>query len=210
MSKSKSNFDVQLKFLLIGDSGVGKTCLLQRYVDDTYQNTFVSTVGIDFKIKMLNIEDKRVRCQLWDTAGQERFRTITRSYYRGAHGMGLCFDMTDKRSFDSITNWTQQIKEHADEGVTLILIATKCDATEKYEVTVDQAKDLAAKHGLKIFFTSAKTANGVDEPFDHLAREGMKKVLSHDTPREDRTRSAPSVPLSEAAKTEGGKGCGCT
>jgi len=103
-------FDLSLKLLLLGDSAVGKTSLLMRFVDDKYSSTFISTVGVDFKSKIMPIETERVKLQVWDTAGQERFRTISLSFLRGAQGIALVFDLTDKRSFDHVRDWIKQVQ----------------------------------------------------------------------------------------------------
>jgi len=105
------HFDMQIKLLMIGDSGVGKTCLLLRYANDSFSPTFITTIGIDFKIKNIELDSKRIKLQIWDTAGQERFRTITTSYFRGAQGILLVYDVTDRGSFNSIRNWVGQIQQ---------------------------------------------------------------------------------------------------
>merc|ERR1712072_230852 len=101
-------FDMQIKLLMIGDSGVGKTCLLLRYANDTFSPTFITTIGIDFKIKTIELDGKVIKLQIWDTAGQERFRTITSSYYRGAHGIIVVYDVTDQESFNNVKTWLNE------------------------------------------------------------------------------------------------------
>merc|ERR1719198_2569339 len=125
------SFDLHIKLLMLGDTGVGKTCLLLRYAYDSFSPTFITTIGIDFKIKHLDLDDVKVKLQIWDTAGQERFRTITVSYFKGAHGIILLYDVTDRETFDSISHWLAQIKEHADEKVNVVLVGNKCDIAEK-------------------------------------------------------------------------------
>ena len=110
-------FDLQIKLLMIGDSAVGKTSLLLRYANDTFSSTFITTIGIDFKIKTVDLDGRRVKLQIWDTAGQEQFRTITRSYFRGAQGIVLVYDITDRRTFNSVRSWMAQITDHADQQV---------------------------------------------------------------------------------------------
>eukprot|EP00798_Chlamydomonas_sp_ICE-L_P014285 gene14285-20262_t len=112
----KSDCDYLVKLLLIGDSGVGKSCLLLRYSDDSFTSNFITTIGIDFKIKKLEVANKLVKLQIWDTAGQERFRTITSAYYRGAMGILLVYDITDEASFNNIRNWMRNIEQHATEN----------------------------------------------------------------------------------------------
>ena len=107
---AKKSYDLLFKLLLIGDSGVGKTCILFRFSDDAFNNTFISTIGIDFKIKTIELRGKKIKLQIWDTAGQERFHTITTSYYRGAMGIMLVYDITNSKSFDNIAKWLRNIQ----------------------------------------------------------------------------------------------------
>ena len=104
---------------------MGKTCLLFRFAENSFNPTFISTIGIDFKVKTVEIDGKRIKLQVWHTAGQERFRTITTSYYRGANGILLVYDVTNKKTFDNITNWLRNIEEHAAEGVEQLLVGNK-------------------------------------------------------------------------------------
>ena len=104
-------YDHLFKLLLIGDSGVGKTCLIIRFAEDNFNNTYISTIGIDFKIHTVDIEGKKIKLQVWDIAGQEQFKTITTAYYRGAIGIILVYDITDEKSFENIQNWVKSIKE---------------------------------------------------------------------------------------------------
>jgi Ras-related protein Rab-8A len=136
---------IQVKVLMVGDSGVGKTSLLLRYAQDSFNESFMTTIGIDFKTKFLDIGDKRVKLQIWDTAGQERFRTITTSYFRGAQGILLCYDVSDRKSFNSIGSWLEQITNHADKHVCVIICGTKCEMDR--EVTEEQGQALADQHG---------------------------------------------------------------
>jgi len=123
MSNDSGNrpYDLQIKLLMIGDSAVGKTSLLLRYANDTFSSTFITTIGIDFKIKTVHLSGKKVKLQIWDTAGQEQFRTITRSYFRGAQGIVLVYDITDRRTFNSVRSWMAQITDHADQQVNKVL-----------------------------------------------------------------------------------------
>ncbi|KAG5636546.1 GTPase Ypt2 [Sphagnurus paluster] len=164
------HYDFLIKLLLIGDSGVGKSCLLLRFCDDAWTPSFITTIGIDFKIRTIELDGKRIKLQIWDTAGQERFRTITTAYYRGAMGILLVYDVTDERSFNNIRTWHSNIEQHASEGVNKILIGNKSDWTDKKAVTEEQGRELAEELGIKFMETSAKINEGVEEAFFTLAR----------------------------------------
>uniref|UniRef100_A0A8C8X549 Ras-related protein Rab-13 n=1 Tax=Panthera leo TaxID=9689 RepID=A0A8C8X549_PANLE len=156
-------YDHLFKLLLIGDSGVGKTCLIIRFAEDNFNNTYISTIGIDFKIRTVDIEGKKIKLQVWDTAGQERFKTITTAYYRGAMGIILVYDITDEKSFENIQNWMKSIKENASAGVQRLLLGNKCDMEAKRRVRKERADRLAREHGIRFFETSAKSSTNVDE-----------------------------------------------
>lgn len=167
----RSIVDLQIKLLMIGDSGVGKTCLLLRYSNDSFSPTFITTIGIDFKIKNVEIDGKKCKLQVWDTAGQERFRTITTSYFRGAHGIILVYDVTDRRSFENIRNWMSQIQTHADVHVNKILVGNKCDMLEEKVVSTEEGEGLAKEFGMEFSECSAKTDINVDQSFLTVARQ---------------------------------------
>ena len=172
------------KILLLGDTSVGKTCFLKRYTDDTFQDAYLSTIGFDFKFKMVELKNgKKVKVQLWDTAGQERFRTIAKSYYKGAHGIILVYDVTNQKSFDNIKNWVNQIKEEASSKVCIILIANKIDSDERV-VSKKDGEALAKNYGLKIYEASAKENINVTEAFQDLIEsinENYSNTLSTGT-----------------------------
>merc|ERR1712071_723326 len=128
-------YDYLFKLLLIGDSGVGKTCVLFRFSEDAFNSTFISTIGIDFKIRTIELDGKKIKLQIWDTAGQERFRTITTAYYRGAMGIMLVYDITNDKSFDNIKNWIRNIEEHASADVEKMILGNKCDMNDKRQVS---------------------------------------------------------------------------
>ena len=172
------------KILLLGDTSVGKTCFLKRYTDDTFQDAYLSTIGFDFKFKMVELKNgKKVKVQLWDTAGQERFRTIAKSYYKGAHGIILVYDVTNQKSFDNIKNWVNQIKEEASSKVCIILIANKIDSDERV-VSKENGEALAKNYELKIYEASAKENINVTEAFQDLIEsinENYSNTLSTGT-----------------------------
>ncbi len=163
---------------MIGDSGVGKTCLLLRYANDSFSPTFITTIGIDFKIKNIEIDSKRVKLQIWDTAGQERFRTITTSYFRGAQGIVLVYDVTDRRSFESIRNWISQIQQHADVHVNKILVGNKCDMLDEKVVSTEEGKKLAEEFGMQFWETSAKNDVNVESSFHSIAKSVKDRIIA--------------------------------
>jgi Ras-related protein Rab-1A len=157
--------------LLIGDSGVGKSCLLLRFADDTYTESYISTIGVDFKIRTVDLDSKVIKLQIWDTAGQERFRTITSSYYRGAHGIIVTFDVTDQESFNNVKQWLNEIDRYANESVNKLLVGNKCDLEEKRVVDKATAQAFADEIGIPYIETSAKNATNVEEAFMTMAGE---------------------------------------
>merc|ERR1711934_962636 len=158
-------YDYLFKLLLIGDSGVGKSCLLLRFADDTYAESYISTIGVDFKIRTIQLEGKTIKLQIWDTAGQERFRTITSSYYRGAHGIIVVYDITDADSFANVRQWLEEIQRYACEGVNKLLVGNKCDLASKRLVEKKTAEEFAEKFGITFLETSAKNNQNVEAAF---------------------------------------------
>src|SRR3990167_1127539 len=158
-------YDHLFKLLLIGDSGVGKSCLLLRFADDTYTESYISTIGVDFKIRTVSIGGVKIKLQIWDTAGQERFRTITSSYYRGAHGIIVVYDVTDQKSFDNIKKWLKEIDTFAGGAVQKLLVGNKCDLVNERTVTTEQGKALAQDLNIPFVETSAKDSTNVEDAF---------------------------------------------
>uniref|UniRef100_A0A674NX91 small monomeric GTPase n=1 Tax=Takifugu rubripes TaxID=31033 RepID=A0A674NX91_TAKRU len=140
---SDQNFDYMFKILIIGNSSVGKTSFLFRYADDSFTPAFVSTVGIDFKVKTIYRNDKRIKLQIWDTAGQERYRTITTAYYRGAMGFILMYDITNEESFNAVQDWSTQIKTYSWDNAQVLLVGNKCDMDDERVVSGDRGRQLA-------------------------------------------------------------------
>ena len=168
--------DYLFKVLMIGESGTGKSALLARFVDGTFESNFISTIGVDFKIHYMKTEGgKNIKIQVWDTAGQERFRTITTSYYRGASGVLIVFDVTDEMSFEKIRYWLNELKEHATPGIPFLLVANKVDMRAERTIDLETAKRFAAQMGLEVVESSAKTNVGVNEVFGTIAALMIKK-----------------------------------
>jgi len=151
-----TDYDYMCKLLLLGNSTVGKSALMMRFSDDSFKASFISTVGIDFKMKTIVIDGKRVKIQIWDTAGQERFRTITKTYYRGAHGYILVYDITNQESFDNMKYWLGEIKKNGNEGVPKIIVGNKCDLEEQRIVSTEEGSKFAQEKQIPFIETSAK------------------------------------------------------
>ena len=176
---SSLDYDYLFKYLIIGNSGVGKSCLLIRFTDDKYEEGYVTTIGVDFKIKTLIIEGKSVKLQIWDTAGQERFRNIVSSYYKGAHGIMMVYYITDLESFRYLDSWIKEIEKNASKNVYKILVGNKNDLEKNRKVTFEKGKEFANLHGMKFFETSAKENRNVEEAFKEMTKDiinSFKKV----------------------------------
>ena len=164
------NYDHIFKVLLLGNSDVGKSSLLLRFVDSVWNDAFVPTIGVDFKVKTLDINNQKVKMQIWDTAGQERFRTVVSTYFRGAHGILLLYDVTNRDSFKNLESWLIEIEKNAKEKVLKILIGNKCDLTEDREISEEEGKAFALRNGMEFMETSAKMNTNVSEAFETLAK----------------------------------------
>ena len=166
----EEEYDFIFKVLLLGNSDIGKSSLLLRYVDSVWNDAFVPTIGVDFKVKTLTINEKKVKMQIWDTAGQERFRTVVATYFRGAHGILLLYDVTNKDSFKNLESWLIEIEKNAKEKVLKILIGNKCDLTDDREISTEEGKAFALRNGMEFMETSAKMNTNVTEAFETLGK----------------------------------------
>ncbi|KAJ9459246.1 Ras-related protein Rab-1A [Diplonema papillatum] len=173
-----SEYDYLFKLLLIGDSGVGKSCLLLRFADDTYTESYISTIGVDFKIRTIELDGKTIKLQIWDTAGQERFRTITSSYYRGAHGIIIVYDVTDVETFHNVKTWLKEIEKYATDNVSKLLVGNKTDLVVKKAVDHGTAKEYADSLGIPFLETSAKSSINVETAFVTMSSEIKKRMQS--------------------------------
>ena len=171
------------KILLLGDSTVGKTCFLLRYTDDTFLELHMATIGLDYRLKTMVLDDQKiVKVQLWDTAGQDKFRAITRNYYKGARGIILIYDITNIKSYDNIKKWINEIKEEIPDKVTIILIGNKIDNERERKITKEQGEQLAKDYNVPFFETSAKTGEGINESVLFL----IKKIIDTDPEMKNR------------------------
>lgn len=201
-----TQYDYLFKILLIGDSGVGKSCLLLRFADDTFTDSYISTIGVDFKIRTLELDDKIVKLQIWDTAGQERFRTITSSYYRGAHGIMMVYDITDKISFNNIKHWMSEVERYSSKNAKTILIGNKSDIISKRQVEFEIAEQFAKEQEIPFLETSAKKADNVDEAFTQMAR-CIRKCMDSGMTNNKPDKKQHNITISSGKSKK--KGCSC-
>ncbi|XP_018410812.1 PREDICTED: ras-related protein Rab-10-like [Nanorana parkeri] len=166
-----------VKIVMTGDSSVGKTCIMTRYTENTIPS-YISTIGIDFKTKIIHIDNRPIKLQIWDTAGQERFHTFSVSYFRGAHGFVLVYDITNTTSFENISLWMKDIKTKAGEEVEVVLLGNKCDKEDEREVSKERGEKLAWEHGIPFFETSAKENINIDKAFLILSNAIYEKRSS--------------------------------
>lgn len=174
---------ILLKTLLVGDSGTGKSAIIIRYVEDRFSDEFISTIGVDFKIKRIQIGEKIVQQQIWDTAGQERFRSITSSYYRLSNGVMIIFDVMNRESFDNINYWMEQTNKHSGQDAVKYIVGNKCDIpSSERAMTVEEGRALAQSLGCKYFEVSAKDNTGIDALFEEIATDMLAKVKTLPVP----------------------------
>jgi Ras-related protein Rab-8A len=199
------SYDLQIKLMMIGDQAVGKTALLLRYADDDFNEVLLPTIGIDFKIKTIELQGKRVKLQIWDTAGQERFRTITQAYYRGAMGILLVYDVTNSKSWSNVRNWVRNIEGNAPQTVNKILVGNKCDLASQRQVSTQQGEQLAREYGIKFFETSARNNLNVKDAFLTLATDVVERLAAGGAGAGD----VPTVGLSVQSDASSSKKYGC-
>ncbi|CAL8359626.1 unnamed protein product [Gadus morhua 'NCC'] len=221
---SDGDYDYLIKFLALGDSGVGKTSFLYQYTDGNFNSKFITTVGIDFREKRVLYQangpdgatgkGQKIHIQLWDTAGQERFRSLTTAFFRDAMGFLLLFDLTNEQSFLNVRNWMSQLQVHAYcENPDIVLCGNKCDLSEQRAVKEEEARDLADKYGIPYFETSAANGQNVGGAVDVLLDLIMRRMercvdrswIPEGTVRANGTGPAP---LDQPPPPEGGK-CAC-
>jgi len=158
------------KYIIVGDTAVGKSCLLLQFTDKRFQPVHDLTIGVEFGSRTITIDDTQIKLQIWDTAGQEKFRSITRSYYRGAAGCLLVYDITRRETFEHLVSWLEDCRKYSNQNITIMLIGNKCDMESKRAVSRQEGEDFARKNNLTFLETSAKTAENVEQSFLESAR----------------------------------------
>eukprot|EP00979_Chaetoceros_neogracilis_P011824 scaffold2993_cov266-Chaetoceros_neogracile.AAC.5 len=195
-------YDHLFKLLMIGDAGVGKSSMLLRFTDDSFDEHIQSTIGVDFKVKHLDVSSKRIKLTVWDTAGQERFRTLTSSYYRGAQGVVMVYDVTRRDSFENLEQWLKEVKLYSPnngEGVVKLLVGNKIDLKDDRKVSREEAEAWARSQGMLFLEASAKTRTGIKQCFMEVVQKivedpellintvpGRSKILLGEKKRIDR------------------------
>lgn len=168
------DYDMLFKLVLIGDTGVGKSCILLRFADDSFTESYITTIGVDFRFRTIPVDEKSIKLQIWDTAGQERFRTITSAYYRGADGIVIVYDSTERSSFNSIDEWVIEVNRYASENTCKILIGNKNDLEADKKVSTEEGQKKAEELGIEFIETSAKDSTNVENAFVIMARQLIK------------------------------------
>lgn len=204
------DFDYLLKIVVIGDPGVGKTSLLLRYIDGTYSESYLCTIGVDFKVKTVVLQDQVVKMQIWDTAGQERFKPITKCYYRGSHGAVAVFDVSNRDSFTHVMTWIADYQEHnpLESQQMILLVANKTDLEDR-KVTEEEGLALSRQLKCPYLEASAKANLGIDELFESMA----KQAVTHMRPNSLSARpeislfKGKSMPVMEAPRQQKKKSC---
>ena len=175
ITKSK-DYDYIFKIVLIGDTCVGKSCILVRFSDDIFNDSYVTTIGVDFRFKTMVVNNKVAKIQIWDTAGQERYRSITTAYYRGAAAIIICCDCTNKESFNNINNWIEEIGKYTDkDSVDKIVLMNKCDLVEERCIDKNEINKFEKESGIKVLEVSAKTGEGIDKAFEYVIAKLIDK-----------------------------------
>ena len=187
-SGESQEYEYIFKIILIGSTGVGKSSLLQRYIQKVFEDAYTCTIGVDFFMKTIEVNDKTVKLQLWDTAGTEKYRSITTSYYRGAHCAFIVFDLTSIETFKNLSQWIESYYKYCNHEFekNVVIIGNKNDLEERRAVSKEQIDEFLKMHNFSYFETSAKTGDNVDECFHFIAEKLMEEQNKKDNIGEKR------------------------
>jgi len=202
-------YDYLFKVVLIGDSGVGKSNLLSRFTRNEFNLESKSTIGVEFATKSIQADTKTIKAQIWDTAGQERYRAITSAYYRGAVGALLVYDISKRISYENVSRWLKELRDHADQNIVIMLVGNKKDLRHMRQVQTDEAKDFCKQHKLFFIETSALADSNVSTAFETILKEiyrliSRKSVASDQPTHNYQTGQAQSIVLTEDKPDEAG------
>ena len=192
---------ISYKFIIIGASGVGKTAILKRLIDGTFTEESQSTIGVEFDSTMLTVENKKVKLQIWDTAGQERFRSISKAYYRNAVGVILVFDLTERKSFDDLSTWLNDVHTLCDPNAVIQLIGNKSDLDSSRTVSLAEAENFAKRNQMNYLETSAKSGSAIQEAFIQVTSTIMSKNIKTNTGPVDKSPLLPNQPNNKDNKS---------
>jgi len=176
MTSGPYNYNYIFKYIIIGDMGVGKSCLMRQFIDKKFMADCPHTIGVEYGTRIIEVQGQKIKLQIWDTAGQERFRAVTRSYYRGAAGAIMVYDITRRTTFNHISSWLSEANNFASPNTILFLIGNKADLDASRDVTRDEAEEFAREHGLTFLETSAKNGDNVEEAFLQTAQAIYQKI----------------------------------
>ena len=204
LSKSKQ-FDYTFKIVMIGDSGVGKSCILLRFADDKFNENFYATIGVDFRFKNVMVDDKSVKLQIWDTAGQERFKTITSAYYRGADGIIIVYDITDRNSFAHIKDWLDDVNKYTDDNPLKIIVGNKIDLIKDKQINNNDMKTMTAQTGIEIIECSAKDSIKINDLMEIMTKKLIEKKKNEGN--KNTTKSMILNDINNKNKELNNKGC---
>jgi small GTP-binding protein len=201
----EEDFDEKIKLMILGDTNVGKSSILRKYCKNEFFPKYVATIGIDFHLKYVTINNKKIRLQVWDTAGQERYKVVTKNYFNTSDGFIVIYDITNRESFINVNNWIEQINSLVGEDVKCIIFGNKIDLEDKREVEMSEGKELAEKYKCKFFETSAKEGNNVEEGFHSLTLDILGDLKAVQTRRHE--SSILKKPHKNNNKNNKKKGC---
>ncbi|GAB1313346.1 Rab GTPase ypt31 [Madurella fahalii] len=210
---ANDEYDFLFKVVLIGDSGVGKSNLLSRFTRNEFNLDSKSTIGVEFATRSIQIDNKTIKAQIWDTAGQERYRAITSAYYRGAVGALLVYDISKSLSFENVTRWLKELRDHADSNIVIMLVGNKTDQRHLRAVPTEDGKNFASENGLSFIETSALEATNVDLAFQNILTSIYQIVSSKsleegsDVTKKFEHREGGNISLSEEKTQTESKGC---
>ena len=177
-SSIEEDYDEKIRLMGIGDANVGKTSLIKRYCQNDFNNAYLTTIGIDFQTKNINMNNKNIKIQIWDTAGQERYRIMAKNYYNSSDGFIIVYDITKRESFNNINTWIEQISNSAQNYSKSVIFANKCDLKDIRKVKIDEGKELAKQYNFKFYETSAKDSINIKEGFESIIKNILGDIQS--------------------------------